>query len=103
LIVEYEVVDRFRKLLALPSALHSRRAVALALGRGSASGLDRIRGRSELVRGDVRTTAAWPAAYAACRAAPRRSLAAACARPAALRVWVILTSPWTQPRACSIA
>jgi hypothetical protein len=54
LIVEYEVVDGLRKLVALPSALQSPCAFALAFGRGSARGLDRISGRSELVRGDVR-------------------------------------------------
>src|SRR6266508_3598546 len=45
---------------------------------------------------------AWPAAYAACRAAPRRSLAAPIAWPPAARACIIVTSPRTQARACSI-
>ena len=49
------------------------------------------------------TAAAWPAAYAACRAAPRRSLAAPIAWPAAVRAWVMVISPRAHARACSIA
>ena len=49
------------------------------------------------------TAAAWPAACAACRAAPLRSLAAAFAGPAAVRAWDIVISPRAQARACSIA
>src|SRR6478735_4821117 len=54
LVVEDEVVDRVRKLVTLPPALQSPRPVAVAFGCGSARGLDRVGGRSELVRGDVR-------------------------------------------------
>jgi hypothetical protein len=49
------------------------------------------------------TAAAWPAACAACHAAPLRSLAAAFAWPAAVRAWDIVISPRAQARACSIA
>ena len=49
------------------------------------------------------TAAAWPAAYAVCRAAPLRFLAAAFAWPAAVRAWDIVISARTQARACSIA
>ena len=38
----------------LPPALKSSGGVALTLGRGSTCGLDRIGGRTEFVRGDVR-------------------------------------------------
>src|SRR5919202_287785 len=53
LIVEYELANRLRELVALPPALESPCALALSLGRGSTCGLDRIGGRTELVRGDV--------------------------------------------------
>ena len=54
LVLEYEVADRLRKLVTLPPALQSPCVVALAFGCGSACGLDRIGGRSELMGGDVR-------------------------------------------------
>src|SRR5262249_7651121 len=42
-----------RDLVALPPALESPCALALSFRRGSTCGLDRIGGRTELVRGDV--------------------------------------------------
>src|SRR5712691_182276 len=53
LVVEYELANRLRELVALPPALESPRALALSFRRGSTRGLDRIGGRTELVRGDV--------------------------------------------------
>src|SRR2546430_6281650 len=54
LVVEYELANRLRELVALPPALESSCALALSFRRGSTCGLDRIGGRTELVRGDVR-------------------------------------------------
>src|SRR4029077_14391553 len=54
LVVEYELANRVRELVALPPTLESPRALALSFRRGSACSLDRIGGRTELVRGDVR-------------------------------------------------
>ena len=45
----------------------------------------------------------WPAAKAAWRAGPLRALAAAMAWPPAERARVMVISPRTQARACSIA
>src|SRR5260370_9346318 len=53
LVVEYELTNRLRELVALPPALESPCALALSFRRGSTCGLDRIGGRTELVRGDV--------------------------------------------------
>nr|WSW47939.1 hypothetical protein OG296_35330 [Streptomyces sp. NBC_01001] len=53
LVVKYEFPDRLRELVTLPSALESSCGLALAGRRGSTCGLDRIGGRTELVRGDV--------------------------------------------------
>jgi hypothetical protein len=53
LVVEYELANRLRELVALPPALASPCALALSFRRGSTCGLDRIGGRTELVRGDV--------------------------------------------------
>src|SRR4051794_29064577 len=53
LVVEYELANRLRELVALPPALESPCALALSFRRGSTCGLDRISGRTELVRGDV--------------------------------------------------
>src|SRR5216110_2638944 len=54
LVVEYELPDRLRELVALPPALEPPCALALSFRRGSTCGLDRIGGRTQLVRGDVR-------------------------------------------------
>src|SRR4051812_7324373 len=54
LVVEDELADRLRELVALPPALEPARGLALAVRGGSTAGLDRIGGRTELVRGDVR-------------------------------------------------
>src|SRR6266403_6223843 len=53
LVVEDELANRLRELVALPPALESPCALALSFRRGSTCGLDRIGGRTELVRGDV--------------------------------------------------
>src|SRR5436305_5188225 len=53
MVVEYELADRLRELVALPLAIESPCALALSFRRGSTCGLDRIGGRTELVRGDV--------------------------------------------------
>jgi hypothetical protein len=55
LVVEYELANRLRELVVLPPALESPCGLALSF-RGSSSstcGLDRIGGRTELVRRDV--------------------------------------------------
>src|SRR5262249_44388393 len=54
LVVEYEFANRLRELVTLPPALQPPCALALALGRARTRGLDRIGGRAEFVRGDVR-------------------------------------------------
>lgn len=54
LVVEDELANRLRELVALPPALESPCALALSFRRGRTCGLDRIGGRTELVRGDVR-------------------------------------------------
>ena len=54
LVVEHELANRLRELVALPPALASPRTLALAFRRGSTRGLDRIGSRTKLVRGDVR-------------------------------------------------
>ena len=53
LVVEYELANRIRELVALPPAFESPCAPALSFRRGSTGGLDRIGGRTELVCGDV--------------------------------------------------
>src|SRR5690242_8495494 len=53
LVVEDELANRLRELVALPPALQSPGALSLSVWRGSSCGLDRIGGRAELVRGDV--------------------------------------------------
>jgi hypothetical protein len=54
LVVKYELANRVRELVALPSALSSACSFGFFARRGSSDGLDRIGGRTELVRGDVR-------------------------------------------------
>src|SRR5215813_7871667 len=54
LVVEYEFANRLRELVMLPPALQPPCALALAFRRASTRGLDRIGGRAEFVRGDVR-------------------------------------------------
>ena len=53
LVVEDELTDRLRELVALPSALEPSRGVAPAFRRGGTCGLDGVGGRTEFVRGDV--------------------------------------------------
>src|SRR6202521_4787342 len=53
LVVEYELANRLRELVALPPAFESSCALALSFRRRSTCRLDRIGGRTELVRGDV--------------------------------------------------
>src|SRR5215468_3997015 len=54
LVVKHELANRLRELVTLPPALQPPGALALALRRASACGLDGIGGRTEFVRGDVR-------------------------------------------------
>jgi len=53
LVVEDELADRLRELVALPSALTSPCDLARSFRRASTGGLDRVGGRTELVRSDV--------------------------------------------------
>src|SRR2546429_3263716 len=53
LVVEYELANRLRELVALPPTLESPCALARSFRRGSTCRLDRIGGRTELVRGHV--------------------------------------------------
>src|SRR5262245_11380190 len=53
LVVEYELANRLRQLVAWPPALEASRAFAVVLRRRSTCGLDRVGSRAELVRGDV--------------------------------------------------
>ena len=53
LVVQYELANRLRELVALPPALKSSCALGHSFRRASTGGLDRIGGRTELVRGDV--------------------------------------------------
>ena len=53
LIVEYELANRLRELVALPPALESPCALAVSFPRGRTCRLDRIGGRTKLVRGDM--------------------------------------------------
>src|SRR5262249_40515806 len=54
LIVQDKIANRIWQLVALPPALEPPCALALSFRRGSTCGLDRIGGRTQLVRGDVR-------------------------------------------------
>src|SRR6266571_528297 len=53
LVVEYELADRLRQLVTLPLALESPCGLALVFWSCLLCGLDRVGGRTELVRGDV--------------------------------------------------
>jgi hypothetical protein len=53
LVIEDELANRVRELVALPLAFHSPRRLTFAVRRGSAYGFDRVGGRTELMRGDV--------------------------------------------------
>jgi hypothetical protein len=53
LVVKYELANRLWELGTLPPAFESPYALALAFRRSSTCGLDRIGGRTKLVRGDV--------------------------------------------------
>jgi hypothetical protein len=54
LVVEDELANRLRELVALPPALESPCALALSFRCGGARGLDRVGGGTKFVRGDVR-------------------------------------------------
>jgi hypothetical protein len=54
LVVKYELANRLWEPVTLPPALESPCAVVLAFRRAGTCGLDRIGGRTEFVRGDVR-------------------------------------------------
>jgi hypothetical protein len=53
LVVKYELANRLRELVTLPLALESACGFALDFRRSSTCGLDRVGGRTELVRSDV--------------------------------------------------
>src|SRR4029079_11003734 len=53
LVVEDELADRLREPVALPSALTAPCDLARSFRRASTGGLDRVGGRTELVRSDV--------------------------------------------------
>jgi len=53
LIVKYQLANRLRELVTLPLTLKPPCRLPLAFGRSGAYGLDRIGGRTELVRRDV--------------------------------------------------
>jgi hypothetical protein len=53
LVIKYELANRLWELVTLPLALETPCNLTLVLRRRSTSGLDRIGGRAELVRGDV--------------------------------------------------
>ena len=54
LIIQDQLADRVRELVALPAALEPPGALTLAFRSGCTRRLDRVGRRSELVRGDVR-------------------------------------------------
>src|SRR5579859_3261370 len=54
LIVQDQIANRIRQLVALPAALAPAGTLALAFRRRRAGGLDRVGSGAELVRGDVR-------------------------------------------------
>jgi hypothetical protein len=54
LVIEHQLANRLRELGALPLALGSACGFTFGFRRGSTSRLDRLGGRAELVRGDVR-------------------------------------------------
>ena len=54
LVVKHKLSNRLRKLVALPLALSSPCCLALAFWHAGTRGLDRIRGRAELMRSDMR-------------------------------------------------
>ena len=60
LVVKDELADRLRELVTLPLALLSTCGVAFPLRRSSTYRLDRIRGSTELVRGDMGDSAGLP-------------------------------------------
>jgi hypothetical protein len=53
LVVEDELTYLQRELVSLPLTLDAPRRIGFAFRRGSTHGLDRVRGRAELMRGDM--------------------------------------------------
>src|SRR5438094_9109562 len=70
LVVEYELADRLRELVALPPALESPCALALSFRRAGTCGFARVGGRTELVRRDVCDGAGLAASVPAMRCCP---------------------------------
>src|SRR4051794_2179277 len=103
LVVKYEVLDGLRKLVALPPALQSSCAVAVAFGCGGACGLDRIGGGAELVRGDVRDARGLPGGVGGMPRCPAQIPGRGLGTAGRLAARVILTSPCTHATACSTA
>ena len=103
LVVKYELANRPREMFALPLALELPCGLALSFRRGSTRGLDRIGGRTKLVRGDVCDDRRLAGSERGMTCCPTQVSAAAMAWPPAERAGDILISPRTQARACSIA
>ncbi len=53
LVVEDELANRRREMIALPTTFTAGRVIALSLRCGGPCGLDRVRGRAEIVRSDM--------------------------------------------------
>src|SRR5437867_8705700 len=70
LVIQHKIANRQRQPLTLPAALAPTSTIALALRSSSPRCLDRIGGGTEFVGCNVGDAAAWPAACAACLAAP---------------------------------
>ena len=83
------VSNRLRELVALPPALESPCTLALSLRRGGACGLDRIGGRTELVRRDVCDDRRLAGGERGMAWRPTQILAAAIAWPPAERAAVM--------------
>ena len=91
LVVQHELANRLRELVTLPLALQSPCRLALACGRGSTCGLDRIGGRAEFVRGHMRDGPGLAGSVRGMPCCPRRFLAAPMAWPPAARACIIVT------------
>ena len=87
----------------LPLALESAGGLALGFRCGSTCGLDRIGGRTKVVRGHVCDDPGLSNCVRSMPCCPTKVLAAPIAWPPAARACIIVTSPRAHARACSIA